>query len=88
MLCDAVGPAECCEGPFRGPGGRTFHSVFRGELLAVVLEVQYDLGPLPDTAGLRDLKHPGAGGAHTLDTLKRYVRNTLINITDTLHTNK
>ena len=48
-----------------GSGGRTFHSVFHGELLAVVLEVQDDLGALPDAAGLRDLKHPGAGRART-----------------------
>lgn len=39
---------------------RTFNSVLGGKLLAVVFEVQHDLGSLLNTAGLCDLKYSGA----------------------------
>lgn len=40
---------------------RTFNSVLRGKLLAVVLEVQHDLSSLLNAACFSDLKYSRAG---------------------------
>lgn len=55
--------------PSRRPQFHTFHSVLRGELFTVLLEMQHDLGSLLNAAGFSDFIQPRAEGDKDEDIL-------------------